>query len=125
MGSMDENTAGTLFFGIFIAVAIGFWLFNRRLSFTEKRKWHPRLAIAFGIFFVALTVVHSFLVNTQWSSPWLAVTTFLVVFSGVTGITVLNIKMTKFCERCEEAVVNNSFFRKFEFCPKCGTKLVK
>ena len=120
---MDEYTKAIFFNGIFLVVAACLWLFQRRLTFAQKRKWHPRLAIAVGIF-VGFATVAGF-AHTQWASRWQAGGTYLFLFGTIAGITVLNIKMTKFCERCEKAVVNNSFFRKFEFCPKCGTKLIK
>ena len=119
---MDEKTAAVLWNSFWIALAIGLWLFHRRLSFAERRKWHPHLNIGVGILFIVTTVAFSFLTNTKWSSPWLPVITFMVACVCVAGIVTLNIKMTKFCESCESAVVNNNWFQAFNFCPKCGAK---
>jgi hypothetical protein len=121
--TMDEKTKAILVNGLFIAFFVGLWLFQRRLTFSQKRKWHPRLTIAGGIFCIVITVALFW--HTQWSSSWKAAGTYLFICGTVAGITVLNIKMIRWCEQCQEAVVNNSFFRKFEFCPKCGTKLIK
>ena len=120
---MDEYTKAIVINGVILAFAVGISLFRRRLTFAQKRKWHPRLSIAVGIFFAG-TIVALF-ANTQWSSHWQAAGTYIFLIGTVAAITVLNITMTRWCEQCQEAVVNNSFFRKFEFCPKCGTKLIR
>ena len=119
---MSEDKVALLFNGFWMAVAISLWVFTRRLTFEERKKWHPRLSVGVGVLFIAAVVAMSLVADTKWSSPWLPVFSLAVLCVGVAGIIWLNITCTKFCGSCKAAVTNPNWFQKFEYCSKCGAK---
>jgi hypothetical protein len=120
---MNEEELVRAFSIAWVVLALGVWLFFRRLSVADKRKWHPRLSIGAGMLFVVCVLGISFLTDTQWRTPGLAISFLALLLAGVSLITWLNIKFTKFCDSCSATIVNTNWFQKIEFCQKCGARL--
>ena len=47
----------------------------------------------------------------------------LIAIPLATGVTLINIKITSFCETCGKPVISFFMFPKENFCSKCGSKL--
>ena len=120
---MNEDQLFFIFFSVWIAYGIGTWAFMRRLSVSDRRKWHPKLVIATGVLFASFALAFPLLTGTVWQTRVLAVTYVVIVLASVALLSWLNIKLTKFCDSCGATAVNSNWFQKFEFCSKCGTRL--
>jgi hypothetical protein len=119
---MSEDRLFAIFAMAWFTIGLGSWLFFRKLSVADRRKWHPRLSISAGILFVVFVLGMAFLTDTQWRTPGLAISFFALLVASVSLIAWLNIRFTKFCDSCGAMLVNTNWFQKFEFCQKCGTR---
>lgn len=95
------------------------------LSIEERRKWHPRFSVGFGVLIVLGVVAISWLTKTEWSSPWLAAITFVVSSCGVALVLWLEVRFTKYCRSCGATVFDPENLRNYQSCYKCGAKLTE
>jgi hypothetical protein len=100
-----------IFFGTWVALAIGIVVFHLRADVTTKRRWHRW--IAFGpaillVFFVGLMM-----------GPVFAI----VAVPPMLLIGYLNWKFTKYCPACGAMCVKNPPWGAFIFCASCGARL--
>lgn len=105
-----SDRAFFIVFGIWVLLgAAGSWLFyvNRNVRF--KRKYFPWYASLAGTLFVAFVAV------TGFPLPGVACMVPVVAL-----ITYMNIRGTQFCDACGRTVIQQSFFSRPKFCPKCG-----
>ncbi|WP_165231781.1 hypothetical protein [Aquisphaera insulae] len=122
---MDDRTAAALegiittaFIGTWIVLAIVGFIASRRMSAAAKRRWAPREAILVGVLFVFFSTTMTVLQSRSWSSM-----SFLVlVVPAVVLISYLNIKFTKFCDKCNATLYNHNWFQPMRFCSKCGAE---
>jgi len=100
------------FVGIWIVLMIlGFWFYFSK-NIELKKRWFPIFMVGGGVLFVGFVLLLS-------GQPMF----LIIVIPGVTLITYLNIRNTKFCESCGRTVYNHMWFSKIEYCAKCGAKL--
>jgi hypothetical protein len=108
------------FFVTWIVLGIsGFIVFYLRRDVAVKRKWFPRYAILAGVLFV-------FFSSTLWvleSRSYSELGVFVVVVPMVVIITYMNIKFTRFCDKCGATVFDYYWFSPMKFCSKCGVEL--
>jgi hypothetical protein len=102
-------TPVAIFFGCWILLCIGGWIFDRRASYETKKSLHPFIVIGMGIIFAGFV---------EWVSggkiPW--------PFLGIIAlITFLNIRNIRFCPRC--GATQHSGFNRPKFCLRCGADL--
>jgi hypothetical protein len=124
---MNDFTADALsglvtacFFGTWIVLGIsGFIVFYLRRDVAFKRKWFPRYVILAGGLFVFFSSTLMVL-QSRWFS---ALGMLVVVVPMVVLITYLNIKFTRFCDKCGATVYDHNWFSPMKFCSKCGAEL--
>jgi hypothetical protein len=123
---MDDRTAAqlqsivsTAFVGTWITLAIVGIVANRRMDIAAKRRWWPRWTILTGAFFVFFTTSLVVLGARSWSS----LSILFVVVPAVVLICYLNIKFTRFCEKCGTTQYNSNWFSRMRFCSRCGAEL--
>jgi hypothetical protein len=108
------------FVGTWIVLGIaGFFLFYFGKDAAFKRKWFPRYIVLVGVlfvFFVATQVVVS-----SGSLGGLGI--LVVIVPAVFAISYMNIRTTKFCNKCGTTLINMSPFSPMKFCFKCGAEL--
>jgi hypothetical protein len=109
---VNEQDRFFVFFGVWAVLGLASGLFMWRGSPGAKRTWFPRLTVLTGVLFVAFA---------YWAMPYPHILYFLVPASAL--ITVLNLKLNKFCAQC--GAYHQSFppFYKVSFCRKCGKEL--
>jgi ribosomal protein S27AE len=123
---MDDRTAGALR-GFVRAAFIATWVIlpivgfpaSRRMNAVAKRRWCPRWIVLIGILFVFFSTTLTVLESRSWSSLGIL---FLEV-PAVILISYLNIKSTKFCDKCSATLFNHNWFTPMRFCSKCGAEL--
>ena len=115
-----ESIVTACFFGTWIVLGIdGFFLFYLGKDVAFKRKWFPRYVILAGVLFVVFaTSIMAFSAN---SLEILGMLAFIILITSI--ISYLNIKMTRFCDKCGATLVNQNWFVAMKFCPKCGAEL--
>lgn len=123
---MDDHTAAllerivtTAFVGTWIILAVLGFLVFRRMSAAGKRRWMPRFAVLAGILFVLFSTTLTVLQDPSWSS----LRVLIFVIPAVVLIIYLNIKFTKFCDKCGATLYNYNWFDPMRFCSKCGAEL--
>jgi membrane protease YdiL (CAAX protease family) len=123
---MDDRTAGflhilvtTVFVATWIVLAIVGFLGSRRMSAAAKRWWMPRWMILIALLFVFFATSLTVLSSRSWSSLGI----LIVLLPVVILISYLNIKFTKFCDKCGSTLYNYNWFQPMRFCSKCGAEL--
>ena len=102
-----------VFFVVWAALGVaGFFLFYRGKDAQFKRKYFPWYVILTGVLFISFGL-----------GMGLPPEMLYFMAPAVALITFLNIKSTKFCDRCGSTIVNQMWFTKAEHCAKCGAKL--
>lgn len=104
------------FFGTWIAVAIVVFAASRRMNAAAKRRWIPRAVILLGVLFIIVETTLFVLESGSWSS--LGYLALLVPLVG--SISYLQIKLTKYCDKCNATIAARSWFEPARFCSKCG-----
>ena len=125
---MNDLTAPTLsgivtacFVGTWIVLGItGFIVFYLQRDVAFKRKWFPRYVILAGVLFVFFSTTLMVLQSRSFS----ALGVLIVVVPMVVIITYLNIKFTRFCDKCGATVFDSNWFSPMKFCSKCGAELI-
>jgi drug/metabolite transporter (DMT)-like permease len=108
------------FFVTWIVLGFVGYLAARRKDTAFKRKWFPRYVILAGVLFVFFPTVISFLQSRSWG----AVLGILFLFiPAVSVISYLNIRFTKFCDKCGAAIYAYNWFSPIKFCSRCGAAL--
>jgi hypothetical protein len=124
---MQPDTLTTLnaivtscFVGTWIVLGVaGFFLFYVGRDVAFKRKWFPRFIVLVGILFVLFSTTLMVL-----SSRSLGALGILVLVIPATAlISYLNIKFTKFCDKCGVTIYAQNWFVPMRFCSKCGAEL--
>lgn len=110
------NASVSQMFPIFIVVwvtlgvaSMAFFYLSKNASL--KRKLWPRVSIGASVLFVAFV----------WAVAGTNELFFVVPFVGL--ITVLNLRMMKFCNSCGRTLTNQNPFSPPKFCSKCGASL--
>lgn len=121
-GDLRENRLGSqkglmksypfpAFFFIWGAISIvGFLLFYVGKDAAFKRRWYPWFTIFSGIVFGSFAIS----MDTSLIVPIVPI---------IALITFLNIKFTKFCDRCGVTIGRQGWFTKLVCCPECGAEL--
>ena len=118
--TMLETGITALFFGTWIVLGIvSFVVFFLGKDTALKRKWFPRFIVLAGVLFV----IFSTTIMVLGSQSWWSLGILLVVVPAVAVISYLNIKMTKFCDKCGATLINSNWFSPMRFCSKCGAVL--
>jgi hypothetical protein len=101
------------FFALWAVLGIGssaFFFLNRNAP-LKRRLW-PIVSIGASVLFIGFLWLMGIL-----GKGFL----FVVLFVGV--ITLLNLRMMKFCKSCGRTLMNQNPFSPPNFCPKCGAGL--
>jgi hypothetical protein len=125
---MNDLAAATLssiveacFIGTWVVLGIGgFIVFYSRRDVAFNRKWFPRYAILAGVLFVFFSTTLTVLQSRSFSALGLLV--FMVPM--VVLIIYLNIKFTRFCDKCGATAIDYNWFSPMKFCSKCGAELI-
>lgn len=108
------------FVGTWIVLGIGgFFLFYLGRDVAFKRRWFPRYVILGGVLFVFFSTTLSALSSRSLGGLGVLV----LVVPAVCLISWLNIRFTKFCDKCGATVYNQNWFSPMKFCSKCGAEL--
>lgn len=114
---MLEQIAIACFIGTWIILAIvGYVLFYVSRNVAFKRKWLPRYVVLVGILFIIFSATITALSSSQREMWWMLVAMIPVI----SLISVMDIKMTKFCDNCGATLTPQVGFASMKFCPKCG-----
>lgn len=123
---MDDRTAAllkgiviTAFVGTWITLAVVGLVASRRMGAAAKRWWWPRAMILVGALFVFFSTTLTVLESRSWSSLGI----LIVVVPAVVLISYLNIRFTKFCDKCGATLYSHNWFVPMTFCSKCGAEL--
>jgi hypothetical protein len=124
---MNNDTLGVLsgivstcFFGTWIVLGVGgFFLFYLGRDVAFKRKWFPRFITFVGVLFVFFSTTLMVLSSRSLG----ALSILVIVVPAVFLISFLNIKFTKFCDKCGATVYDQSWFAPMKYCSKCGAEL--
>jgi hypothetical protein len=123
---MDDRAAAVLttlvttaFVGTWIVLAVVGLLVSRRMDAAAKRRWMPRGVVFVGVLFVLFSTTLAVLESRSWS----ALGILIVLVPAVVLISYLNIKFTKFCDKCDATLYNHNWFVPMRFCSKCGANL--
>jgi hypothetical protein len=115
-----EGIITACIFGTWVVLGIsGFFLFYLGRDVAFKRKWFPRyivLANSLGVFLSTTLIAHSS------RSPG-TLNVLMIIAPAVCLISYLNIKLTRFCDRCGSTLYNQGLFPWIKFCPRCGAEL--
>jgi hypothetical protein len=115
-----ETVIMALFVGTWIVLGIvGFVVFFLGRDTALKRRWFPRFVVLGGVLFVFFSTTGTVLESQSWWSLGI----LLVVVPAVALISFLNIKMTKFCDKCGATLIYSNWFSSMRFCSKCGATL--
>jgi hypothetical protein len=97
-----------VFFGI--VTLLFFWL-NKNAK--QKRKYFPWWIGFIGVLFGTFVYL--------MGAP---AKIFIIFIPAICLISFMNIKMTKFCDKCGRTIINQMFFSgNFKHCPYCTAKL--
>lgn len=101
-------------FWIFMVVWVGlggaaWWFFSHSTDVALKRRVMRWGAIGTGLLFIAFVLAIT-------REPW----TLLVLVPAVIAISLLNIKLTKFCGSCGATLYNYNWFSRMRYCFRCG-----
>ena len=108
------------FIGTWIILGIvGVFLFYLSKNVAFKRKWFPRYVILVGILFVSFVTAITALSSSS-HEVWRMLAFMLPV---IMLITYMNVKLTKFCDKCGSTLFPQNWFAPLRFCPKCGAEL--
>jgi len=102
-----------VFFGVWVVLGLfstGFFYFNKN-AVLKRKVWPPFLG-AVGILFLGF----------MWAMGVPPETFFLAV-PAVALITLLNLRIMRFCNSCGATLKSQNPFAKPAFCSKCGAKL--
>ncbi len=109
----NPDTIFPIWVGVWIALGIAAYiLFSRSKNVVFKEKAFVPFNIGVGVLFIFFLYLMSF--------PTLLI---LIAIPFTILITVLNIKINKFCQNCGKLVANSNPFSKTRFCPQCGSSL--
>lgn len=115
-----ETIVTALFFGTWIVLGIvSFVLFFVGKNTALKRRWWPRFILLVGVLFI----VFSTLLAVIGSKTWWSLGVLFITVPAVTLISYLNLKMTKFCDKCGATLINSNWLSALRFCSKCGAEL--
>lgn len=106
-----------ILFGAWMALCLAvalFYLLSRNASL--KRKLHPVIVIGVGVVFVLLLLASALTSDT-------AAGMLLLGVPAIVAITLLNLRLVKFCDACGLTVQTSNPFRPTKFCPHCGGPL--
>lgn len=99
--------------GIWIALGIlSFWFFNFSKNVKLKKRLLPIFIVGAGVLFTGVVLLMT-------GEPKVV----LITIPAVVIISLLNLRMIKFCESCGRTLYNRMWFSKMEYCSKCGAKL--
>ena len=109
-----------LFVGTWIVLAIvGFFLFYHNKNAAFKRKCFPRYIVLVGVLFVFFTATLSVVSSgSLWSLGIL-----VVIVPAIYLVSYMNLRLTKFCDKCGTTLTNMNGFTAMKFCSKCGAEL--
>ncbi len=111
---MNEKIVVSVFGLIIILhLAISIWILRFNKNNALKKKFFPISVIIFCLIFASAIFVQ-FYPNIL---PLVIFYPFLVL------IAFLDIKLTKFCDKCEKFRYNSTFYEAMKFCLICGEKL--
>lgn len=103
-----------------IALGIGgFALFHRGNDPAFKRRWWPRYSILSGVLFALSGGTFAIIEVGRPASLVIA----LLILPASALITILNIKLTRFCDGCGAPLITGaSLFSPSGCCPKCRNR---
>jgi hypothetical protein len=111
-----DDLLGVIYFAVFGVVALGSWLFMRRLSPEKKHRWYPKVSLAgIGIlapFFLAFPIMTG------------QIATLAVVIPAIAFIAYVNVAVVRVCKSCGRIAQPQNLVTPERFCPKCGAPLV-
>jgi len=110
---LDPDQVVLTFFIFWAVLGIGggsFFFFSKNVEL--KRKLHPVFVFSAGILFI----LFAYLLR-------LPVIAFVITIPAVIFITMVNLKVTKFCDECGKTNVSHNPFSIPKFCSKCGAAL--
>jgi ribosomal protein L40E len=87
-----------------------------------KQKWSPILGILSGIFFAGFLMC-CFLHDEDENQTSMLIP-IVISIPVIALIIFMNIRMTKFCEKCGATLISRTFGNA-KFCEKCGAELPK
>jgi len=119
--SFLESVVIVCFIGTWFVLGVGGGLFFYlgKTDVALKRKWFPRYVWLVGALFVFFS--STLAVLSSGSFAGLGILVFVVPM--VILISVLNVKLTKFCDECGGIRINSNWFTPMRFCSKCGAEL--
>ncbi len=97
---------------IIIHLAISIWILRFNKNTVLKKKFFPISVIIFCLIF-ASAIFAQFFPN---------ILPIIIFYPFLAVIAFLNIKLTKFCDKCEKFRYNYTFYEDMKFCLVCGEK---
>ena len=113
---MTEDAYAVVYYVTFAVVALGSWLFMRKLPPARKYYWMPRVN-AIGIAVLGPFFIVPLLLNRQFGAA--VVFALALVFIGYVSVAVVRV-----CKSCGHVAQPENLLAPAAFCPKCGTQLV-
>lgn len=110
-----DDVFAVVYFAVFAAVALGGWLFTRRLDPKRLKYWQPRLSV------LSIIVLGSFLVFPVIQGQVWFFLIFLIPFFAWS--IYYSIAKVRVCEGCGAVQQPQDLITTPQFCSKCGTKL--
>jgi hypothetical protein len=110
---LTEETRFTIFLVIWILLGLGIWLFLAlQRDARLKHHYFRWFLVGAGVLFIAGIAFMGFPFET-----------FVLMVPAVALITYLNIRLTKFCQRCGAINFNYLWFGAMNYCRRCGASL--
>ena len=115
-----HDIIATCFVGTWIVLGVaGFFFFYVGRNVAFKRKWFPRFIVLAGVLFVLFST--TLMVLSSRSLGTLGI--LVLVIPATALISYLNIKFTKFCDKCGVTIYAQNWFVPMRLCSKCGAEL--
>src|SRR5687767_2947494 len=110
---MDPDSTLSLVFPlVWAGLGAATFIFHLKASLATKRRWHPFISVGLGLVFLG------FIALTARAA-------LIIAGPAVLAITVLSIKMMRFCPSCSATAFQQRSWSAPTVCTKCGSDLVK
>lgn len=110
-----EAAFGTAYLVEFCGLALGAWLFSRRLDPAQKKYWQPRLSLASVVILAPF-----FVIPLLFWRQWLMLPITLIFLGFIAWGHAFR---TRVCDQCGTIVPPQQLITPARYCPKCGAPL--
>ena len=111
-----EAALAAVYFVVFTAIALGGWLYGRRLDPRVLKRWYPR----FSLLSIALLGPLLLAPPLVWGQ---------YVFAAIAGVVIvviacMAVARTRVCETCGTVTQPQNLITPADSCPNCGAALL-